>query len=113
MTTLEAKRTDHDEFICFCDTDLGRAAENVTASPVLTCGCQCVRCQKVRESIQRAHRIAVLEARLVKAGIDINDLAEVIRLRIAEAFQSDIERIAREECKLMLSGIALVTRAKW
>ncbi len=55
------------------------------------CTCQCERCSKQREKVYRFHRLAELQARLEKAGIDITDLAELLFMARWNTLEKKVE----------------------
>lgn len=67
------------------------------------CSCQCPKCWKYRAREAQLQRIAALHARLEKAGIDVEDFAELMLLAVAPNIEG---RIAAEVEKAVRAALA-------
>ena len=76
------------------------------------CDCQCEKCQGYRSTEAWAVRLLALEKRLREAGIDVQDLADLIWLKIEGGVEAKIDRLAAESVKSKLKGAKLVSYVK-
>jgi hypothetical protein len=83
-----------------------------TGKPDPLCGCKCRRCIDNRERLLRLWRMSEIERRLLKAGIDPNDLAELVRIKIVDSFEAELRTMAEEAVHSCLVGITLVSQVK-
>lgn len=103
----------HDETKCRCDDDFSAASYWLEGEPIeskITCPCQCGRCMENRQKIHGILRVAVLQNRLEKANIDIDDLAYLVWIRIEPAIQNEIGKMAREELQRSMKGLKIYSK---
>jgi hypothetical protein len=92
-------KPEHDPTICFCGTD--------------TCSCPCEKCHQYRARELRLKRRQELAERLEKANVSLDDLADLIWMKIEPTIENRIERLARDALRRMLRDIRLVSQVDW
>lgn len=71
------------------------------------CTCPCAKCATYRETAWAIKRRGELEARLAKAGINVEDFADMIWIRLEPAFEARIEKMVRDVLRRNLKGLKL------
>jgi hypothetical protein len=71
------------------------------------CDCQCKTCWAYRDNRLRLKRVEELEARLRKADIHPEDLAEIVWVRLEMRLEGTTERVTREVLRSLLKNLHL------
>lgn len=68
------------------------------------------RAQQLAARVAQAGRLRDLEKRLEKAGIDIDDFADILWIRIQPSLESEVKRIMLETIEMAFRDLRIVGR---